>query len=57
MDHDKVIREESYTRNFMPMKLGEINLAKGQGQLKLSAPLLRKVDDLEFNLITLRRIN
>jgi hypothetical protein len=57
MDHDKVIREESYTRNFMPMKLGEINLAKGQGQLKLSAPLLKKGDDLEFNLITLRRIN
>jgi hypothetical protein len=57
MNHDKVIREESYTRNFMPMKLGEINLAKGQGQLKLSAPLLKKVDDLEFNLITLRRIN
>lgn len=57
MEHDKVIREESYTRDFVPMKLGKINLVKGKGQLTLSAPLLKKGDDLEFNLITLRRMN
>ena len=57
MEHDKVIREESYTRDFIPMNLGKINLTKGEGRLTLSAPLLKKGDDLEFNLITLRRIN
>jgi hypothetical protein len=57
MQNDKFIREESYTKNFIPMKLGKIELKKGHGQLRLSAPLLKKQDDLEFNLITLRRIN
>jgi hypothetical protein len=41
MGHDKFIREESYTKNFIPMKLGNINLIKEDGQLRLSAPLLK----------------
>jgi hypothetical protein len=48
MEHDKFIREESYTKNFIPMKLGNINLTKGHGQLRLSAPLLKKQDEFEL---------
>jgi arylsulfatase A-like enzyme len=57
MEHDRFIREESYTKNFIPMKLGNINLTKGQGQLKLSVPILKKQDDFELSVLTLRRIN
>ena len=57
MEHDRVTREESYTRDFTPMKLGKIELNKGAGELKLNFLDLKKADDFEFNVLTLRRIN
>lgn len=57
MENDRVLREESYTKDFIPMKLGKIELKKGDGILRLSANKLNKGDDLELSLITLRRIN
>jgi hypothetical protein len=57
MEHDRVTREESYTKEFMPMKLGKIELKKGFGELKLNFLDLKKADDFEFNVLTLRRIN
>ena len=57
MEHDKVLREESYIKDFKPMKLGKINLQKGKGTLELYSKHLNTPDDLECNLITLRRIS
>jgi len=57
MEHDKVLREESYVKDFKPMKLGKINLKKGKGTLELYSKHLNTPDDLECNLITLRRIS
>jgi hypothetical protein len=57
MEHDRVLREESYTKDFTPMKLGKIELNKAAGELKMSFSNLKKADDFEFNVITLRRIN
>ncbi len=57
MEHDKVLREESYVKDFKPMKLGTINLKKGTGILELTSTHLNIPDDLECNLITLRRIS
>ena len=55
--NDRVLRIESYTKEFLPMKLGRIELKKGEGELKLRVSSLKKVDDLEISSITLRRIN
>ena len=57
MEHDKVLREESYVKDFKSMKLGTINLKKGTGILELTSKHLNIPDDLECNLITLRRIS
>ncbi len=57
MEHDRTPRDESYTKDFIPMKLGKLQLEKGQGQLRLNAVLLKKADDLELSLITLRKMN
>lgn len=57
MENDRVLRMESYTKDFLPMKFGRIALEKGEGKLKLRVKSLKKPDDLEINLITLRRID
>ena len=57
MENDRVLRMESYTKDFLPMKFGKIALEKGEGKLKLRVKSLKKPDDLEINLITLRRID
>jgi hypothetical protein len=56
MEHDKVERDESYVKDFKPMKLGKLYLKKGNGRLTLSSTLLNAKDDLECNMITLRRV-
>ena len=56
-ENDRVLRIESYTKDFLPMKLGRIELKKGEGKLKLKVSSLKKEDDLEISSITLRRIN
>jgi len=56
MENDRVTREESYVKDFIPMKFGNLRLKKGKGNLELSALILKKIDDLEFNLVTLKRM-
>ncbi len=56
MEHDKVERDESYVKDFKPMKLGNVALKKGKGIMELSSKNLLAPDDLECNMITLRRI-
>jgi hypothetical protein len=56
MEHDKVERDESYVKDFKPMELGKLYLKKGNGRLTLSSTLLNAKDDLECNMITLRRV-
>ncbi len=56
MEHDKVERDESYVKDFKPMKLGKLFLRKGTGLLELSSKSLNAKDDLECNMITLRRV-
>jgi hypothetical protein len=57
MENDRVLRIESYTKEFLPVKLGRIELKKGEGELKLKVSSLKKEGDLEISSITLRRIN
>jgi arylsulfatase A-like enzyme len=57
MEHDKVERDESYVKDFKPMKLGNVALKKGRGIMELSSKNLLSPDDLECNMITFRRIS
>jgi arylsulfatase A-like enzyme len=57
MENDKVERDESYVKDFKPFKLGKVLLKKGTGLLELSSKVLNAKDDLECNMITLRRVS
>jgi len=56
MEHDKVEREESYVKDFKPMKLGNLELKKGKGIMELSCKNIFSPNDLECNMMTLRRV-
>lgn len=54
---DKVLRQESYEKDFKPMKLGTIHLDQGDGVIRLTAPEIPGDQALEFRLLLLRRID
>jgi hypothetical protein len=57
MEHDNVPREESYIKDFKPLKLGVVHLNAGSGTLKVQSKSLLKANDLDMKLLTLTRIN
>jgi len=54
---DKVLRQESYEKNFKPIKIGRIDLPKGDGVISLTAPEISGSQALEFRLLTLRPVD
>ncbi|MCB1122768.1 MAG: N-acetylgalactosamine 6-sulfate sulfatase, partial [Verrucomicrobiae bacterium] len=54
---DKVVRVESYEKDFKPVMIGTIDLPKGDGVLALTAPEIPGDQALEFRLLTLRPVN
>ena len=57
MENDRVKREaESYVKDFIPMKLGEIELGAGRGQLTLRALNVagKQVGDVRMVMLTLK---
>ena len=54
-EHDRVTRQESYVKNFRPMKLGTIDLKKGAGTLTLKALNMPGSQVMEFRLLMLTR--
>jgi hypothetical protein len=57
MEHDNVPREESYIKDFKPLKLGVVHLKAGSGSLKVQSNSLLKANDLDIKLLTLTRLN
>jgi hypothetical protein len=57
MEHDNVPREESYIKDFKPLKLGVVHLKAGSGSLKVQSNSLLKANDLDMKLLTLTRLN
>jgi arylsulfatase A-like enzyme len=57
MEHDNVPREESYIKDFQPLKLGVVHLKAGSGTLKVQSNSLLKANDLDIKLLTLTRLN
>ena len=54
---DKVVRQESYEKDFKPIKIGSIQLAEGDGVISLTAPEIPGDQALEFRLLTLRPVD
>jgi arylsulfatase A-like enzyme len=55
-EHDRVPRGESYTKDFLPMKLGTIHLKKGRGELTLRATKIPGSQVMDFRLLVLTRV-
>jgi hypothetical protein len=53
---DRVVRQESYEKDFKPIKIGSISLQKGDGVISLTAPEIPGDQALEFRLLTLRPV-
>jgi arylsulfatase A-like enzyme len=56
MKEDRSPRNESYVKDFKPMKMGKMKLPAGKGELKLQATEIPNGQALEFRLFMLRRI-
>ncbi len=54
---DKVVRQESYEKDFKPIKIGKIDLPEGDGVISLTAPEIPGSQALEFRLLTLRPVD
>jgi arylsulfatase A-like enzyme len=57
MEHDNVPREESYVKEFKPLKLGSMHLKAGSGTMKIFSNSLLKGNDLEIKSVTLKRLH
>ena len=56
MKEDRSPRNESYVKDFKPMKMGKMKFPAGKGELKLRANKIPGNQALEFRLFMLRRI-
>jgi arylsulfatase A-like enzyme len=54
-EHDRVKRQESYVKQFLPLPFGNIKLAQGPGTLVLRAKEIPGREAIEFRLLVLRR--
>ncbi len=55
-DKDRFTRLESYEKDFIPMSIGKIHLAKGKGVLSLKAISIPKEEVMEFRMLLLNKI-
>ncbi|MBI1315157.1 sulfatase-like hydrolase/transferase [bacterium] len=56
-EHDRVVRQESYVKDFRPLKLGTIALKEGRGTLALRALNKAGSQVMEFRLLMLTRLS
>ncbi len=56
-ENDRVPRQESYVKQFKPLKLGEVELAAGPAILSLHCPDIPGKTALEFRLLQLERVD
>ncbi len=54
---DKVVRQESYEKDFKPINIGKIHLTEGDGVVILTAPKIPGDQALELRLLTLRPVD
>ena len=56
-ENDRVLRQESYIKDFKAVKMGIIGLKAGKGELTLHALKIPGKQALEFRLLMLKRVN
>ena len=56
MEQDRVPRKESYVKDFIPMDMGTIELAKGLSELKLEALEIPGEEAIEFRLLFFEKL-
>jgi hypothetical protein len=56
-EHDRVPRQESYVKDFQSLRLGTIQLKKGQGTLTLRATEIPGSQVMDFRLMMLTRVD
>lgn len=56
MEHDRILRMESYVKDFRPQVLGNIHLKKGKGKLILRAIDIPGKRVMDFRMLEFRRI-
>ena len=55
-EEDRVIRKESYVKDFKPLKIGVISLQKGKGTLKIKGIKKNGRELMDFRLMLFRRL-
>lgn len=55
-EKDRVVRQESYVKDFIPLNMGAIKLTKGTGILTLKALDIKGVEVMDFRLIMLNKV-
>jgi arylsulfatase A-like enzyme len=53
---DRVVRQESYVKDFKPLKIGTLKLKKGKGTLKIKGIKKKGKTLMDFRLMLLKRI-
>ena len=53
---DRVVRTESYVKDFKPLKIGTLHLKKGTGRLALQAVDIAGAQVMDFRLLMLERV-
>lgn len=57
MEHDRILRGESYVKDWKPLLLNPISLSKGPAELTLTASDIQAGKAIDFRLMTLERID
>lgn len=55
-EQDRIVRQESYVKNFVPLNMGIIKLKKGAGSLVLRSRDIKGNQVMDFRLIMLKRV-
>jgi len=55
-EHDRYPRQESYVKDFEPLRLGKVHLERGRGELALRAVDMPGSQVMDFRLIMLKRL-
>jgi arylsulfatase A-like enzyme len=55
MQYERLARNESYTKDFIPMKMGSIYLEHGRGEMKLQAKEIPGSQVMDFKTLVLKR--
>jgi arylsulfatase A-like enzyme len=57
MENDRILRTQSYVKDFIPLNMGTIHLTRGKGELILKATDIPGSQVMDFRLMMFKRLN